>query len=61
MKSQIQWFAVLGSFMTSLLAHADEPLFTARPLTDEGAFTPGIEGPATDKNGSLFVVNYEKQ
>lgn len=43
------------------ISQADEPLFIAKPLTQEGAFTPGIEGPATDKNGMLFVVNFEKQ
>lgn len=45
----------------SLAARADEPLFQARAITTEGAFTPGIEGPATDAAGLLYVVNFEKQ
>lgn len=26
----------------------------------EGAFTPGIEGPATDKDGNVYAVNYQQ-
>lgn len=40
---------------------ADEPPFVASPLTPEKLFTPGIEGPATDAAGFLYVVNFEKQ
>jgi gluconolactonase len=38
-----------------------EKLFVATPLTEEKSFTPGIEGPACDAKGNVFVVNYEKQ
>src|SRR5688572_29203717 len=41
--------------------HAEEPLWTASPLTAEGEFTTGIEGPATDAQGNIFAVNYSKQ
>ncbi len=44
-----------------LLAAADEALFTAKPFTDEKSFTPGIEGPACDKDGNVYVVNFAKQ
>ena len=30
-------------------------------FTPEGEFTSGIEGPATDKDGNIFAVNFEKQ
>ena len=30
-----------------------ETLFVATPLTDEGAFTEGIEGPACDAQGNI--------
>jgi sugar lactone lactonase YvrE len=43
------------------VASAQEPLFTASPITPDKAFTPGIEGPATDAAGFLYVVNFEKQ
>jgi gluconolactonase len=39
----------------------EEPLWVARPLTRPHEFTPGIEGPACDADGNIFVVNYEKQ
>ncbi len=49
----------LGSQVPAIFA--DEPLFVAKPLTSEKAFTPGIEGPATDAAGFLYAVNFEKQ
>jgi len=49
----------LGSQVPAIFA--DEPLFVAKPLTPEKAFTPGIEGPATDAAGFLYAVNFEKQ
>ncbi len=38
-----------------------EPLWTPRPLTRVGEFTPGIEGPACDRDGNVFAVNYGSQ
>src|SRR5213595_3672474 len=44
------------------LSHADtEKLFVATPLTAEKAFTAGIEGPACDAKGSIYVVNFARQ
>ncbi len=40
---------------------ADESLFIARPLTAENSFTSGIEGPACDAQGNIYVVNFERQ
>jgi sugar lactone lactonase YvrE len=42
-------------------APSDDPLFVARPLTAEGSFTAGIEGPATDGAGSIYAVNFARQ
>lgn len=39
-------------------AMAAETLFVAKPLTREGEFTKGIEGPAVDRKGTLFAVNF---
>ncbi|MBI4600679.1 MAG: SMP-30/gluconolactonase/LRE family protein [Planctomycetes bacterium] len=39
----------------------EEELYAARPLTPEGSFTPGIEGPACDAEGNVYAVNYERQ
>ncbi len=38
-----------------------ETLFVATPLTPEGSFTAGIEGPACDAAGDIFAVNFERQ
>jgi len=38
-----------------------EKLFVATPLTAEKAFTAGIEGPACDAQGNIYVVNFQKQ
>jgi len=53
------WLTVIGAPpKPQAPAAAEEPLFVARPLTTEGAFTPGIEGPACDAAGNLYVVNF---
>ncbi|HEY4259573.1 MAG TPA: SMP-30/gluconolactonase/LRE family protein [Schlesneria sp.] len=44
----------------SLLAQADEALFVAKPLTQPGQFTAGIEGPQCGKDGSIYAVNFAK-
>ena len=38
-----------------------ETLFVATPLTEEGAFTEGIEGPACDAQGNIYAVNFARQ
>lgn len=38
-----------------------EPLFVARPLTAEGSFTAGVEGPACDGRGNVFAVNFQRE
>jgi gluconolactonase len=50
--------ALLG-FGDLLRAEEKEALFVAKPFC--GGFTPGIEGPCCDKNGDIFVVNFQKQ
>lgn len=40
---------------------ADDELFIATPLTKEGSFTKGVEGPACDLEGNLFAVNFKEQ
>jgi sugar lactone lactonase YvrE len=36
-------------------------LYLVSDFTPEGEFTSGIEGPATDKKGNIYVVNYQKE
>lgn len=38
-----------------------ETLFKAEPVTPAGEFTPGIEGPACDRDGNIYAVNYARQ
>jgi len=40
---------------------SSEPLWTPRALTKPGEFTPGIEGPACDRDGNIYAVNFGKQ
>jgi gluconolactonase len=44
----------------SAFAADKEELFAASPLTEKKSFTPGIEGPACDAAGNLYVVNLLK-
>ncbi len=39
----------------------EDELYVSRVFTKPGLFTKGIEGPAVDKNGNLYAVNFEKQ
>jgi sugar lactone lactonase YvrE len=40
---------------------AGEKLWVATPLTEENSFTPGIEGPACDRDGNIYAVNFARQ
>jgi signal peptidase len=42
-------------------AAAESALFQSRQLTPAGEYTSGIEGPAVDGSGSLYVVNHQRQ
>jgi len=56
------WVTVIGAGPKHGAPSAEsEPLFVAKPLTTPGAFTPGIEGPACDAAGNLYVVNFGSQ
>jgi sugar lactone lactonase YvrE len=38
-----------------------EPLFISQPFTAMHGFTSGIEGPACDREGNLYAVNFARQ
>lgn len=46
--------------MVSAVA-AEPKLFEAEAFTAEGSFTEGIEGPACDREGNVYAVNFAKQ
>lgn len=61
--SEILVAAHVAAFLAALLtsAAAEPALFESRQLTPSGEYTSGIEGPAVDANGTLYVVNFDKQ
>lgn len=62
MKTRTFILTIMSSLLIGLTAGACSP---AQPettdLLPEGTFTNGIEGPATDKAGNLYAVNYAKE
>ncbi len=63
----IQHFITLTTFslFSGLAACAQQTaktkLFTASAFTPVGSFTSDVEGPAVDKDGVLYAVNFQKQ
>jgi len=60
MKNRIRTIVSVTFLLFSTEAFAEE-LFKATPLTKPGEFTKGIEGPACDKAGNVFAVNFKEQ
>ena len=52
--------AALLLFVAASAAAAEPKLFESRQVTPSGEYTSGIEGPAVDRDGNLFVVNLGK-
>jgi len=48
-----------GSVGIVWTVHAEE-LFVATPLTEEGLFTHGVEGPSCDRDGNVFAVSFKE-
>ncbi len=55
------WLAWCPGVLAQGTGGADDRLFVATPMTAEGAFTEGIEGPACDVAGNVYAVNYQRQ
>lgn len=62
MKTRTMFLTIMSCLFIGLAAGAQTsaPRETA-DLLPEGTFTNGIEGPATDKAGNLYAVNYGKE
>src|SRR5690242_21560538 len=41
-------------------AAAEDALFVSKRITPPGEYTGGIEGPAVDASGNLYVVNFQR-
>jgi gluconolactonase len=54
-------FSLIMAFMAFSFVHAQDTagLFKAEDFTRENLFTSNIEGPAFDKAGNLYVVNFQ--
>ena len=53
------WF-LCSFFVLGSAAAAETGLFQSRQLTPSGEYTFNIEGPAVDRAGNLFVVNFRR-
>src|SRR6478735_7120917 len=47
-------------FFAGQRAAAEDALFASERITPQGEYTPGIEGPAVDASGNLYVVNFQQ-
>ena len=54
-------FFVLGLFLNADAQLTDTGLFKSSVLTPVNSFTNGVEGPAVDKDGNLYAVNFNRQ
>ena len=58
-----RWLPIIATILASCTNNEkpfDQSLFTAYKHTATKIFTENIEGPAVDKDGNLYVVNYQK-
>src|SRR4051812_3872760 len=53
-------FAGLGALFAAGLVTAEPALFQSKQIARSGEYTFGIEGPAVDRDGNLYVVNFQK-
>ena len=53
--------ALLAAMALTAVGRGEEPLYVARPLTQPGEFTEGIEGPGCDAKGNIYAVNFARQ
>ncbi len=51
----------LSLLVILLLVGCKEERDVSFDFTDEGVFTPGIEGPAVDSQGNLYAVNFQRE
>jgi sugar lactone lactonase YvrE len=54
-------FTFLLIIFSYQISFPQEELFITKTLTKPGEFTSGIEGPACDKDGNIYAVNFKKK
>jgi sugar lactone lactonase YvrE len=50
-----------GVFLAGQSNASEDGLFVSKRITPEGEYTAGIEGPAVDASGNLYVVNFQQR
>ena len=58
--NKIKFFICISLLAFQASAQETSKLFQAEDFTKENIFSENIEGPAFDKQGNLYVVNFEK-
>jgi sugar lactone lactonase YvrE len=53
-------FIAFAVFFAGRGSAAEDPLFVSKRITPQGEYTAGIEGPAVDASGNLYVVNFQQ-
>src|SRR4029453_18216128 len=51
---------VLAVFFARPSTAAEDAPFVSKRITPQGEYTGGIEGPAVDASGNLYVVNFQQ-
>jgi sugar lactone lactonase YvrE len=54
------YLIAVGAFFVGRGAIAEDALFASKRITPQGEYTAGIEGPAVDASGNLYVVNFQR-
>ena len=53
-------FIAFAVFFAGQSIAAEDALFVSKRITPQGEYTSGIEGPAVDASGNLYVVNFQQ-
>ena len=53
-------FIAFAVFFAGRSSAAEDTLFVSKRITPQGEYTSGIEGPAVDASGTLYVVNFQQ-
>jgi sugar lactone lactonase YvrE len=56
----ISAFLIVSTALFASRTAAAEELFVSKQITPPGEYTSGIEGPAVDASGNLYVVNFQQ-
>src|SRR6185295_14293076 len=53
-------FIAFAVFLARPSSAAEDTLFVSKRITPQGEYTAGIQGPAVDTSGNLYVVNFQQ-